>query len=190
MAKKNLPQSAQDLKGRAAIFFDTIKLESDRGCVLIAAGFVDEALELLLRSYMTSEKSTVKRSVDPLFNPDGALGSLGAKSNLCRALKLLSDEEYNDLNGIRELRNYFAHSYVEASFGNLKAIDLVKNLNHFGTNGFPLNHEELKRPDHIRQRFSLCAAWIAGSLHKKAGWVGDEQKHDSDNLPSTLLKQS
>lgn len=181
MAKKNLPKSTEDLQGRSVDFFETIKLESDRGCVLIAAGFLDEALELLLRSHMTSDSSVLKKSVDPLFTPDGALGSFGVKTNLCRALKLVYEEECADLNHIRELRNYFAHSYVAASFGTPEAIKIVKKLNHFGITGFPPNDEEMKCSDYIRKRFSLCAAWIAGGIHKRAGWAGAEDKDRSTN---------
>ena len=185
MVKKNLPKSPEDLEGRSAGFFETIKLESDRGCVLVAAAFLDEALELLLRSHMASNTTVVKRSIDPLFTHDGPLGSFGVKTNLCKALKLLYEEEYADLNCVRELRNHFAHSYVEvASFANQKAIDLVANLNHFGTTRFPPSEEELKRPNNIRKRFSLCASWLAGGIHKRAGMAVDKQEGNGENTLS------
>ena len=67
MTKHRLPQGPAELKGLAAKFFATIKAESDRGYVLVAAAFLDEGLELLLRSRMSKSASVVKASVDPLF---------------------------------------------------------------------------------------------------------------------------
>lgn len=43
--EQNGPLKLLELKGLAARFFETIKGESDRGCVLVAAAFLDEALE-------------------------------------------------------------------------------------------------------------------------------------------------
>lgn len=176
MAKKNIPISPQELEGKSAGFFETIKAESDRGCVLVAAAFLDEALELLLRSNMYNDTKLLKKTIDPLFVPVGPLGSLGVKIDLCRALKLLYTEEFEDLISIRNLRNYFAHSYVDASFADQKAIDHILNLNHFGIKNFPLSNEEKKTPNHIRQRFSLCASWLAGGIHKRAGMASVNNK--------------
>lgn len=170
MSKKRLPESAKDVERSAAVFLKTIKGESDRGCVLVAAGFLDEALELLLRYKMKSEPKTVKQSVDPLLTGIGPLRSFWAKTELCRALDLVADWEYEDLTQIRNIRNLFAHSYENADFEDPRVIEMVLRLNAFGSR--TLSKEEApKLPGEKdgRRRFSLAASWIAGALHKRAG---------------------
>src|SRR5262245_8195161 len=116
MVKKRLPDTPDELEGWAAQFFATVKAESDRGCVLVAAAFLDEGLELLLRSKMSRDASIVKNSIEPLFTGMGPLKSFWAKTELCLALGLLPDYEHGDLARIRNLRNLFAHTYTGASF--------------------------------------------------------------------------
>lgn len=175
MAAKKLPETPDELKGLAAKFFETIKAESDRGYVLVAASFLDEALEILLRSRMITDPVFLKKSIQPLFVGMGPLRSFWAKTELCRALDLLSEQEHSDLGQIRNLRNHFAHSYVDASFADRKAVDLVSELWHFGTKQIPLTDEEKSKPDFVRHRFGLAAAWLAGTFHKRAGMAGDER---------------
>lgn len=170
MSKKRLPESAKDVERWAAVFLKTIKGESDRGCVLVAAAFLDEALELLLRSKMKSTPKTVKQSVDPLLTGIGPLRSFWAKTELCRTLNFLAEWEYDDLTQIRNLRNLFAHSYEQADFDDPRVVDMVMKLNAFGSRTVPQGQAP-KRADvkEARLRFSLAAAWLAGALHNRAG---------------------
>jgi DNA-binding MltR family transcriptional regulator len=170
MAKKRLPKSSDEVAKWAAVFFETIKAESDRGCVLVAAAFLDEALELLIRSKMMSDSKVVKQSVDPLLTGIGPLRSFWAKTELCRALDLVADWEYEDLTQIRNIRNLFAHSYENADFDDPRVIKMVLLLNAFGSRTLS-KKEAPKLPGEKdgRRRFSLAASWIAGALHKRAG---------------------
>lgn len=174
MTGKRLPKDPSELKGRSADLFNTIKLESDRGCTLIAAAFLDEALELLIRSQMSGKASIVKASVGPLFTGIGPLKSFWAKIELCQALKLISEQEHSDLSGIRALRNHFAHSYVDATFDDPKAVKIVTDLYHFGIRHFPVTAVEKQKGNFVRHRFSLAAAWLAGGFHKRAGMAGND----------------
>ena len=169
MSTKRITDS-DDVKKWAAVFFETIKAESDRGCVLVAAAFLDEALELLLRSKMKSEAKIVKESVDPLLTGIGPLKSFWARTELCRALDFLADWEYDDLSQIRNLRNLFAHSYEQADFDDPRVVEMVMKLNAFGERIVPRGQAP-KRPDikEARLRFSLAAGWLAGTLHSRAG---------------------
>ena len=164
MTKKKLPTTPEELKGASADVFEVLRAESDRGCVLVAAAFVEEGLELLLRSRMLTNPK-----VGTLFSgPMAPLGSFSAKIEIAQALHLLLREEYEDLNAIRALRNHFAHSYVKATFRDDKAVETVKNLHHFGTAAFPETQQETSRSDQFRGRFCLAAAWLAGTLHNAA----------------------
>jgi hypothetical protein len=169
MSRKPLPATPEELKGPAAQFFETIRCESDRGCVLVAAAFLDEALELLLRSRMSSDPRIVKTSMKPLFTGIGPLKSFWAKTELCRALGVIPEPEYSDLMRIRDLRNHFAHSYVTASFDDPEAVKIVSDLRHFGFKALPPKDDETGGPTGARQRFSLAAAWVAGAIHERAG---------------------
>jgi DNA-binding MltR family transcriptional regulator len=175
MAKlKRLPIDSVELQGRAATFFDVMKSESDRGYVLVGATFLDEALEILLRSEMSQSPAVVKNTIDPMFTGMGPLRSFGAKTELCLALKLIYDEEYVDITSIRGLRNHFAHSYVDATFKDRKAVRTVTNLRHFGIAAFPITDAEKDQSDPIRNRFGLATAWLAGGMHKRAGALSKE----------------
>ena len=170
MAKKRIPSSSEDVEKWAKVFFRTIKSESDRGCVLVSAAFLDEALELLIRSKMKSDAKTVKQSVDPLLTGIGPLKSFWARTELCRALNLVADWEYEDLTQIRSIRKLFAHSYESADFNDPRVIEMVLRMNAFGARTLAKDKEP-KNPDEksARLRFCLAASWIAGTLHKRAG---------------------
>lgn len=169
MSPKRLPNSPDALEVETSRFMSTIRGESDRGSVLVAAAFLDEALELLLRSQMQEEASIVKSSVQPLFTGIGPLKSFWAKTELARALGLIADYEYEDLTSVRTLRNHFAHSYIHASFDDEMAVGIVSKLFHFGLETVPPLPEDKVDAKFIRYRFSLAAAWLSGALHKKAG---------------------
>jgi hypothetical protein len=85
--------------------------ERGRGAVLVGVARVDAALEHLLQAVMAP--TTGKG--DGLFQPDRPLGSLGAKVALASRLGLIDDEVEKALNGLRKLRNAFAHSAESAS---------------------------------------------------------------------------
>jgi len=172
MAKKRLPESSEDVAKLAKVFFETIKAESDRGCVLVAAAFLDEALELLIRSKMMRDVKVVNRSVDPLLTGVGPLRSFWAKTELCRALDLLADWEHEDLTQIRDIRNLFAHSYENADFDDPRIVEMVLRLNAFGRRILPKEDSpKLSGDKDARRRFSLAASWIAGALHNRSGMV-------------------
>ena len=173
MAKKRLPKTREELEGWAASFFETIKAESDRGCVLVAAAFLDEGLELLLRSKMNKNAAVIKNSIEPLFTGIGPLTSFWAKTELCFSLGLVPDYQHADLMRIRNLRNLFAHSYTDASFADPRVIQIVSELKHFGMKQFPLTDQEKAKPGHVRNRFMLSASWLAGSIHSNAGIAGE-----------------
>ena len=158
MPKKRLPESPDELEGWAAQFFDSIKAESDRGCVLTAAAFLDEALELLLRSKMSTNANIVRNSIEPLFTGLGPLKSFWSKTEVCFALGLVPAYEHADLMRIRNLRNLFAHSYTSATFSDSKVVQIVSELKHFGLKQFPPDDEEKDKPDYVRTRFMLAAA--------------------------------
>jgi DNA-binding MltR family transcriptional regulator len=109
MAKKErVPPDAQSLRAAVARFTK----QADRGAALVAAAWVDDALEARLRAAIKPDK----KMVDDLFRADGLLGSFSARTKLAYLLDLIEAAERRDLDIIRGIRNDFAHSRGDLRF--------------------------------------------------------------------------
>lgn len=170
MAKRKHPVVPTDVDDQASLFFEALKNESDRGCVIVAAAFIEDALEVLLRASMSRQRSVVKETIDPLFKGIGPLSSSWAKAELCRANKLIPEWLYKDLAKIRDLRNQFAHTYRPASFGDVAVLDTVSKLHAFGwspaTPGPRV--KATANSTMVRKSFMCAAGLIGGTLVSSA----------------------
>jgi hypothetical protein len=84
----------------------TLGDESERGMAVLVGAELDRALELVLCAYLPPGKARKE-----LFSGGAPpLGTFSSKINLCRALHLISEEEYALLHVIRKIRNEFAHN--------------------------------------------------------------------------------
>ena len=86
-------------------FRATLTEETDRGCALMAAAYLDDQLECLLRRTLVDDNT----AIDDLLRSAGALGSFSARIELCYALGLLPGQARRDLHLIRKIRNDFGH---------------------------------------------------------------------------------
>jgi len=165
MRKKRVPSTPEELEGSAAEFFASVREESDRGCVLVAAAFLDEALESVLRSHMSRDTKVVRDVVDRLFGPEGPLGTFSAKINPCRALQIIAQGDHDDLMRIRirTPRNRFAHSHGAAGFADQQVKDTTAALSVFAEIKWVDRDDDAVDP--ACKRFVFGAAWVAGSLH-------------------------
>lgn len=97
--------------------YDILLNESDRGAVLVATAFVDEALEHLLRSFMTAkcpsdDEKTLSSAITELLEPSSPfspLGNFSSRITICYVFGLVSSDTMNALHCLRGLRNKFAH---------------------------------------------------------------------------------
>lgn len=96
--------------------------ESDRGCVLVAASFLEQELGSLLSAFFV-EGDEAKQ----LLRVDGPLGSFSSRIDASLALGLISRDVGRQLHLIRKIRNEFAHS-VEATFDNPGVRDRCRAL--------------------------------------------------------------
>ena len=85
---------------------NALKLESDRGGVVLASAWVEDSLTTLILAAFIKEAE--KKATD-LVKPSGALGDFGAKIELAYQLGFLRTSTYQGLNILRRLRNDFAH---------------------------------------------------------------------------------
>lgn len=99
-------EKAGAIAKRAAEGAERLHRESDRGSALVGAAMIDELLGALLRAYFDDERGIVD---DLLEGAHAPLGVFSARIKLLRALSLISDEMYRDLESIREIRNLAAH---------------------------------------------------------------------------------
>lgn len=91
-------------------------IESDRGCVILSAALLDEALEELLRSVCREIPQDIKATVDPLFQGYAPLATFSAKIQLSFALGILPRALRDKIEIIRRLRNDFAHEWGPIDF--------------------------------------------------------------------------
>jgi DNA-binding MltR family transcriptional regulator len=86
---------------------------SDRSCVIVAAAYIDELLEYLLKNFLYSPSS--EKEDKDLFSGYGPLSSFSSKILLSYRLGLISNYEYKTLQIIRKIRNAFAHDISKGS---------------------------------------------------------------------------
>lgn len=90
--------------------------ESDRGCAILAASLIAEALERLLRAFGRHSKSDVKKHIDPLFRGYAPLATLSGRAQVAFALGLLPRQTLEEITFVRKMRNAFAHEWGPIDF--------------------------------------------------------------------------
>jgi hypothetical protein len=104
-----------DMGGKAKAAFDfrtTLNAETDRGCALMAAAYLDDQLGELLRAYFVDDL----RIIDELLGPAAPLGSFSSRVDLAYSLGLIGPHGRRELHLIRKIRNDFGHRYAPMSF--------------------------------------------------------------------------
>ena len=125
--------------------------ESDRGCALFAAAYLDAALEGLFRcSVLEGKKIDVE-----LFEGSAPLATFSGRIRLAYYLGKISAEFRADLETIRKIRNEFAHDASLLSFETQSIADRCRNL------GFSF-HEPSARP---RAHFTSAASGLVATIH-------------------------
>lgn len=142
--------------------------ESDRGCVLLAASFIDYRLEQLLRKKMHGNKS----HLELLFGISGPVGTFSSRTMLAYSIGLLPQVIYSDIQTIRKIRNMFGHTIDIINFEDQSINDLCKNLRY-----------HIKESENMREVFINCVSGIAGfisSLEKLTIPFTEAQLEDLD----------
>jgi mannitol operon repressor len=92
-------------------FLPELNKESDRGRVLISCSYLDELMRRILLAFLI-DRDTSPRLVDGFNAP---LGTFSTRTAAAYALGLISEQEFNECETLRRIRNRFAHD-VHASF--------------------------------------------------------------------------
>ena len=102
--------------------------ESDRGLAVLAGSFVEHALGAFLQRHVAD-----KGVGEKLFGPVGPLSSFSQRTLVAYAFGLLTKAQYEDLEAIRQARNYFAHDPLHATFSSPEVQKHTKRMTHFET---------------------------------------------------------
>jgi len=131
-------------------YLEIVNKESERGKVLVSAGFLEEQLKQLLLAFMLKDD----RAIELVDGANAPLGTFNARMTASYLLGLIYEIEYHDLVLIRRVRNDFAHS-IHASFSTPSVIDRCKRL-------------KLKAQDYTRADGSLVVVDAAGQFTSAA----------------------
>ena len=152
MAKKDkVPPDVQSLRKAVARFTKQL----DRGTALVAAAWLDDALEARIRAEFRPDKGTA----DDLFRPDGGLGSFSARIKLAYLLDLIESTARKDLDRIRGIRNDFAHGRDDLRFTTPSVRDRCRQLH--GAEACSLGGWPLRSP---KQTFVVTSYFLAEYL--------------------------
>lgn len=154
-------------------FRRAIAHESDRGCALFAAAYLDKALSDILSLSLVSDKKVQEH----LFQGNAPLASFSSRIKLAFYMGLISKGCQSDLDAIRAIRNHFAHHAEVATFEDQSICDKCKNL-HYSY------HERHAEP---RAHFCASVSRILALLHFGAvSAIAPDQR--PDDRPSEIEK--
>lgn len=101
-----------------------LREETDRGCALVGAVYLDDALEGMLRARLS-----LPNDVDiKIFGFRGALGSLSDRIDLAYSVGLLQPSLRKSLHMARRIRNEFAHEKDTKRFRDEQIANRLREL--------------------------------------------------------------
>lgn len=105
----------------------SLNSETDRGCALMVASFLDHKLGKLLEAMFVDDSKVVSE----LFSHSGTLGTFSSRIDTAYALGLIGPNTRRDINLIRKIRNEFGHSHYTLKFTDDRIRSRCKELFHF-----------------------------------------------------------
>jgi len=133
-------------------FRQRLSEESDRGCALMAAAYLDEELKKLLQKSFVNDKKIYNEILDH----SAPLGSFSARIDLAYLLGLISKKSRRDLHLIRKVRNAFGHSSQKLTFADRAIAARCKELYHVGV--------DTAKP---RAKFSRVVMGVLAIIHSQ-----------------------
>jgi DNA-binding MltR family transcriptional regulator len=99
------------------------KESNDRAVAIVGPAFLDTLLTEMLVNFLLDDEKEVSK----LLEPEGPLGTLGAKVTACYCLGLIGKVVKTDLRLVAKIRNRFAHD-LRADFSAPRIADWCKAL--------------------------------------------------------------
>ncbi len=155
-------------------YVDVLNGESQRGKVLVSAGFLEEHLKQILLAFLVDCPQTAEL----IDGGNAPLGSFGARITACYVLGLITKDEHDDLQLVRRIRNDFAHD-IHTTFDRQSVANRCRELKHrakdnpateanlgpmppasqFHTAAVALIMNLTNRPHYVRQQKCKSAKW-------------------------------
>ncbi|GAB4535934.1 MAG: hypothetical protein Fur0018_26440 [Anaerolineales bacterium] len=120
MARREYTQRRVEWRG----FYEEFQSRSDRASAIVGAAFLDGHLGHLLRSFFIDDSE----AAETLLGVERPLESFGSRIRLCYVLGLISEDEYQDLQVILNVRNIFANEMRGVSFDDAEIKALCRSL--------------------------------------------------------------
>jgi hypothetical protein len=104
---------------------ESLKLESDRGSILVIAALVENVLEEHISARLIQK---IASKEDELMSSNKAIGNFSSKIDLAYRLGIIPIYERKIYHQLRELRNKCAHSIDQQDFAKNHFQDRIKNI--------------------------------------------------------------
>ena len=115
-----------DIKDAQALFKVLAdKAENHRTVAIIAGAYMEDYVGRALRLRMPGLNSAEKQK---LFDPSGALGTVSARIEIAKALRIIDSDTKADLITIARIRNRFAHNIHIENFDHEDVAPLCEKL--------------------------------------------------------------
>jgi hypothetical protein len=158
----NLPKTADDWLQAIHQEFGS---ESDRAAAIVVGAMLDDALKALLEKKLAAPLAKDRSIVD---GPNAPIDSFSSRIDASCQLGLISHYLARDLHLIRKIRNEFAHTPLECTFGSERVMNWVRALEE--ASDYNKRNPETRKalgPPGPRWDFLGIAAWILYSLHRE-----------------------
>lgn len=148
-------------------------MESDRGMALVGVAWIDDKLAQTLLAFFSEGKA----SHSLVQGGDSPLGTFSSRIKCCRALCLIDDDEYHEIDLLRKIRNEFAHAKQGLSFRSQPISSYCTSLKSRAPDSeSPL----VKVP---RFRFKNAVMALAARLLHRPAWVKEDRRVLKDWAP-------
>ena len=132
-----------------------LQSETERGLAITAAAILDHLLARLIESFILNDRKATK---ELLGNPYSPLSTFAARTAAAYSLGLISDDERDDLNIVRGIRNKFAHKPTSLSFSDQPIASKIENLKIPKIVPSEIQHWETAPP---RKKFANTVAMLS-----------------------------
>jgi DNA-binding MltR family transcriptional regulator len=150
--------------GEVFEFRKTLSPETDRGCALMAAAYLDAQLEKLLSLHFVDDRVVVEE----LLGQSKPLGSFSSRIDMAYVLGFIGPKARRDLHLIRKIRNLFGHDHMPLSFNEPKIASRCEEFSYVIVEGdsrqkfiravmgiLALLHFEIDKTQHTRMQQDL-----------------------------------
>jgi DNA-binding MltR family transcriptional regulator len=131
----------------------SLNSETDRGCALMVASFLEHKLGRLLEAILVDDSKVVSE----LFSHSVPLGTFSSRIDIAYAMGLIGPATRRDINLIRKIRNEFGHSHQTLKFTDDRIRNRCKELFHV------INIELTDEPRKMFVKTAMCILALINS---------------------------